>query len=114
MAGGSYATGSDVPVGRSRDEIERTLARYGASEFAYGQRAGQAVVGFAIGNRQVRFSIALPVVDDVARTPGGKLRSNNQIGVELDKATRQRWRALLLVVKAKLESVQAGIETFEE
>lgn len=27
---------------------------------------------------------------------------------------RQRWRALLLVIKAKLESVENAIETFEE
>ena len=27
---------------------------------------------------------------------------------------RRRWRALLLVIKAKLESVESGIETFEE
>ena len=27
---------------------------------------------------------------------------------------RQRWRALALVIKAKLEAVEAGIVTFEE
>ena len=30
-----------------------------------------------------------------------------------DQACRQRWRALLLVIKAKLEAVTAGISTIE-
>lgn len=31
-----------------------------------------------------------------------------------DQAARQRWRALLLCLKAKLEAVECGITTFEE
>jgi hypothetical protein len=30
-----------------------------------------------------------------------------------DQEVRRRWRALGLVIKAKLESVESGIETFE-
>ncbi|MDP2952267.1 MAG: hypothetical protein Q8O76_02985 [Chloroflexota bacterium] len=30
-----YAEGTEVPIGRSRDEIERTLARFGASAQAW-------------------------------------------------------------------------------
>ena len=30
------------------------------------------------------------------------------------QAIRQRWRALALVIKAKLESVETGVATFEE
>jgi hypothetical protein len=30
------------------------------------------------------------------------------------KAQRQKWRALLLCIKAKLEAVESKIETFEE
>ena len=32
---------------------------------------------------------------------------------QYERAERQRWRALLLVLKAKLESVESNIETFE-
>ncbi len=32
----------------------------------------------------------------------------------LDQKNRQRARALMLVIKAKLESVESGVETFEE
>jgi len=34
-----YAEGTSVPADRSRAEIERTLTRYGADQFAYGWRA---------------------------------------------------------------------------
>jgi hypothetical protein len=32
----------------------------------------------------------------------------------LEKAERQRWRALLLVIKAKLEAVESAITAFDE
>ena len=31
-----------------------------------------------------------------------------------EQACRQRWRALALVIKAKLEAVESGITTFED
>src|SRR5262245_44396717 len=33
---------------------------------------------------------------------------------EWEQACRQRWRALALAIKAKLEAVESGIATFEE
>jgi hypothetical protein len=35
-------------------------------------------------------------------------------GDKEQKTRRQKWRALLLCIKAKLESVASGIESFEE
>jgi len=40
-------------------------------------------------------------------------RSNRAQQEAHDQACRQRWRALLLVIKAKLEAVTAGISTIE-
>jgi hypothetical protein len=31
-----------------------------------------------------------------------------------DQAVRQRWRALVLVLKAKLEAIESGISSFED
>ncbi len=39
--------------------------------------------------------------------PGGDAENDK-------KAARQKWRALLLVIKAKLESVESEIETLEQ
>ena len=43
----------------------------------------------------------------------GTIRSPAQQEEAYEQAVRQRWRALALVVKAKLEAVEAGISIFE-
>lgn len=41
-------------------------------------------------------------------------RTDAQVEKAYEQAVRQRWRALALMVKAKLEAVEAEIATFEE
>jgi hypothetical protein len=94
----AYAEKTKVPVDQTRSDIEKTLARYGASRFAFMSESGRAVIMFEAGGRRIRFTLPLPKGDS-------------------DKEQQQRrhkWRALLLCIKAKLESVQSKIETFEE
>jgi len=109
-----YAQQTDVASDRSRGEIERTLTRYGATKFAYGWDEGRAVIQFEAHGRRIRFILPLPSVDDVKRTPKGRVRNAKTWQAVRDQATRQRWRALLLSIKAKLESVESGIEEFDE
>lgn len=93
-----YAEDTKVPVEQSRAEIERTLERYGATAFAYAAERRQATVMFEAESRRVRFRIPLPEGTD----------RNDQ------RERRRIFRALLLALKARLESVTSGIETFEE
>jgi hypothetical protein len=73
------------------------------------------MIAFRAAERMVRFTINMPDLEDFKRTPSGRRsRSPAQQQVEWEKAGRQRWRALALVVKAKLEAVDSGITTFEE
>lgn len=111
-----YAEQTTVPADRSRAEIERNLTRYGATEFSYGWTAGRAAIEFAMEGRRVRFVLPLPDRNDeeFTRTPTGKTRSAATAETEYDKAVRQRWRALHLMVLAKLEGVASGIVTFEQ
>lgn len=112
-----YAEQTTVTAETSRGEIERTLQRYGASAFMYGWDLDQAVIQFKAHERMVRFLLPLPdkASEEFTRTPGKKLtRSPEQALAEWEKACRQRWRALALVVKAKLEAVEAGITEFED
>ncbi len=111
---GRYAEGTSVDPSRSRQEIERTLARFNATAFAYGWEGDQAMVGFVVGDRQVRFYLPLPERTDVRTTPGGRSRTTQQIEAALEAETRRRWRALALAIKAKLEVVETGISTFDE
>ena len=111
---GRYAEDTKVPVDRSRAEIERTLTRYGADAFSYGWDGDRSVIMFQAHGRRIRFDVAMPTLGEVNRTETGLRRSGSAAESARDKAVRQRWRALALIVKAKLEAVEAGIITFEE
>lgn len=109
-----YAENTSVPADRSRSEIERTLQRYGADGFLYGWEATKALIQFRAHDRYIRFVIEMPDREDFSRTPTrGNRRSEEAIQSAFEQATRQRWRALSLVIKAKLEAVAAGITEFE-
>lgn len=110
-----YAAGTDVPSDRSRAEIERTLRRYNASAFAYAWEGNAAMIAFKLDDRQVQMRLPLPDPDDseFTRTPTGKTRTATAADAAYEQAVRQRWRALALVIKAKLEAVDAGISTVE-
>ncbi|HVX20921.1 MAG TPA: hypothetical protein VHB02_06220 [Acidimicrobiales bacterium] len=113
----TYASATSVSVETSRSEIERTLVRYGATAFAYGWRDEAAMIEFAAADRRVRFVLPLPARDDPAfwTTPARRTKRSSEAAYkEWEQACRQRWRALALVIKAKLEAVEAGISEFED
>lgn len=110
-----YASETSVSVDNSRAEIERTLKRYGASAFYYGSEEMKAMIGFRIGVRLVKFMLPMP--DPAAKefTEHSRgTRSPDAAYKAWEQACRQRWRALALVIKAKLEAVTAGITTIED
>lgn len=113
---GTYAAQTSVTSEKSRGEIERTLTRYGAQAFAYGWQESSAMIGFQAHSRSIRFVLPLPDRADreFTRTPTGRQRSSGEAEKAYEQAVRQKWRALALVIKAKLEAVDAGIVTFED
>ena len=112
-----YAANTDVSSDRSRSEIEKTLTRYGADQFFYGWQDAAATIGFRMNGRRIQFIVPLPNrdADEFRLTPSRKwergMIEQNRV---YEQAVRQKWRALSLVVKAKLEAVESGITTFEE
>lgn len=112
---GRYAQGTEVPAERSRAEIERTLQRYGADGFAYVWERHRHMLAFRIGGRLIRFEVPMPDPDDdeFHRTPTGKERSPRAAQDAYEAEVRRRWRALALVIKAKLEAVASGITDLE-
>lgn len=109
-----YAANTSVSSELSRNQIERTLIRYGADQFAYASSADKAMIAFTMKGKQVRFILPLPSKDDYKYTPTRKLRVASSQQEAWEQACRQRWRALGLVIKAKLEAVEDGISVFEE
>lgn len=111
-----YAENTSVSSEASRSEIERTLQRYGASSFGYGWEDDIALIAFKLSGRSIKFVLRMPDRNSrqFTHTPVRDLpRYKDDAQAEWEKACRQRWRALALVVKAKLEAVEAGITTVE-
>lgn len=112
-----YAEHTAVSVEKSRAEIEATLGRYGADEFVYGTKSGLARIIFTMHGRRCRFDLPLPDrrSQEFWLTPGRKRqRAEADAYKAWEQACRQRWRALALAIKAKLEAVECGITTFED
>lgn len=110
-----YAANTEVPADRSRAEIERILERYGASAFWYGwdRDSNAAMIAFEVEGRRIRIMVPMPQREQFAATPTGRKRMASSIDKEWEQGKRQRWRAMALIVNAKLEAVQAGISTIE-
>lgn len=115
----TFAEGTSVPVFKSRLEIEELLRKWKADRIGCATEPGRAIVLFSINKWHVRFSMPLPTEAE-ARAYWKAKRSQWQTPAQkwiqdwLDQRERERWRALLLTIKAKLVSVENGVETFEE
>lgn len=114
-----YAEKTEVPSEKSRMEIEKTLTRYGATGFMYGWQEDKALIAFTMAGRSIRFLLPLPdkkakAITHYRHSSGNMLpRSAKAAEGAWDQACRQRWRAMALCIKAKLEAVECGITTFE-
>lgn len=112
-----YAASTSVSTMKSRQEIEHTLRRYGADQFVSGwdDDRNHALVGFRLNGRQIRIDLPLPDRSErrFTHTPTGLRRADRAREEAYEQAGRQCWRALALVIKAKLEAVESGISTLE-
>lgn len=101
----TYAAETKVSIEASRAELERMLMKYGADRFAQFLTPEKAMVVFEASDRRLKFDLPLEQVKKPTTTREQR---------KCDQTNRARWRALLLCIKAKLEAVDSGIETFEE
>ena len=97
-----YAAGTTVTPEKSRDELYRTLKRYGATETLVYEAERLLRVGFAYRGRKIAIPFALPARRDFPTQAGH------------DREVRRRWRVLLLLLKSRLESVEEGAEDVDE
>lgn len=112
----AYAEKTTVSVASSKAQIEELLIKHGADEYATGHNSRFSFLGFSMGGRRVKLVIPAldPESEEVTHTSQGKRRGAANQKSYYAQATKQKWRALLLIVKAKLEAVESGITTFEE
>ncbi len=112
-----YAETTSVSVAKTKADIEEIIHKYGADQFISGYQGNKAAIGFTLNDRQVRFIIELPDQSEkrFLYTPGRNMRRSDDVAVkEWEQACRQKWRALYLVIKAKMEAVESGISCFED
>lgn len=114
-----FAADTNVSVERTRAEIERLIIKYGATSTAFFNAPAEAMIAFEANGRRVLFRLPLPErsEDRFTSYQRGKTtyqRTPEQAFAQWEQACRQRWRALSLVIKAKLEAVESGITTFED
>lgn len=112
---GTYARNTSVGSEKSRAEIERTIARFGAEKFMYGYDQENAYIAFIYKGRAIRFALELPPKDKFKRTPSrGYVRTPEQAHAAWEQACRESWRALAILVKGKLAGIEQRISTFEK
>ena len=97
-----YAANTTVPVEKSKADIEKTITRHGADAYYSAMDRLSASIGFRIDGRMIKIDIPLPNKDDF------------QSDAKYEQAIKQRWRALLLIIKAKFELIEDGMGSLEE
>jgi len=113
-----YAEGTAVPAEQSRHEIETMLIKHGASGFLSGWTGNRAFIQFMLHGRMLRYAVERPEPEDFKDAVKRQWKWTDQqyaeqLARKAEAEHRRRWRALLLILKAKLEMVAGGDTTFD-
>jgi len=112
----TYASATKTTAEKSRQEIESTLKRYGASAFAFGWDNDHVseTIQFRLNGREIRLQVRKPQDEDQAVKKQLSIAKTRTKGDILDAVRRQRWRAMALFVKALCEAIEEGVVTVDE
>jgi hypothetical protein len=111
----SYATKTEVPFEKSIAEIITLIKRHGAMQIGQFEGDDFFAIQFSLAERMIRFRLPIPAMREMPTRDGrGVALTARQRQDRLAQTRRSRGRALLLVIKAKLESVESSIETIEQ
>lgn len=99
-----FAVDTSVSTVQTQQEIEALVKGRGATKYFRGEDEGRAVIAFDLHDRKVMFELPLDKVHKAERESEARAA----------KLERQLWRSLYLCIKAKLVSVETGVETFED
>jgi hypothetical protein len=104
-----YAEGTTVTVDQSRAQITGILAGHGVLRMAWATEPEGDRLQFEMDGRAYRFAIARPTVDEIHRLFPNHRDTDSKIAAEW----RRRWRANVLLLKAKLEFADGETSTVE-
>ena len=113
----NYVRGASVTCSASQEDIRDMLIASGAHGLRFVSVQGNAGITFSSADRRFRLVLPLPAPDpqspDPNRSPLRPESSASEIKAAQD-AARHCWRQLSLLIRAKLDAVDAGIVTFDE
>ena len=119
----TFAKGTKTAIADTEQQIKKMLQKAGADTIGIIEEPGRAVVAFHLNDRAIQFRLPLPARSEhrflfakVNQFASSGERPRDQAAA-LDlwvQACRERWRALHLCIKAKLESVEQNIESFDD
>lgn len=104
-----YAEGTAVTVASSRGEISGILGNHGVERQGWMTGPDGDQLMFELGGHQFRFTIVKPTLAEVRRLYPNAYDHQSK----LDAEWRRRWRANVLLLKAKLEFIDSGDTTLE-
>lgn len=125
MTTNAFAADTKVPVERTKMELDQLLAKHGAGNRGVitDDDRGKAAVIFVLEGLKYRLEIPLPAPNDFRPKDGEKpphgwkswrdTDRNDWVARTWEQSCRARWRAVLLLVKAKLETIRMGASTPE-
>lgn len=110
-----YAESTTVPVDRSRGEISGILASHGVTRMGWMTDHGEDQLLFEIGGANHRLTIHKPTPEELRTRDGGNYVYPHNVDwqAKVDQEWKRRWRANVLLLKAKLEFIDAGDSTIE-
>lgn len=118
----SYAT-TQVTVEKSQGEIRKLLTKHGASQFQFSEGVGPndswwVGVTFVHDDHLVRVAVPLKDMDE-GELSGKVRRARTKTRAEFiaehnDQEGRRIWRVIYWSLKARMEAVEEGLESFEQ
>lgn len=99
-----YAEGTTVSVEQSRGDISGILAKHGVTRMGWSTGPEGDELLAEINERRYRFAIVRPTLVEIRRMFPNARDDNAKLQAEW----RRRWRAIVLLLKAKLEFAGEG------
>lgn len=104
-----YAEGTKVSVESSRGEIMGLLAKHGVQRMAQGIEPAGDTIQFELNGQQYMLRITRPTIADIRRMYPNTYDQTKKLAAEWQR----RWRATVLLLKAKLEFADGETSTVE-
>lgn len=107
-----YAEGTDVPAERSQSELTGILRKHGVLRQAWASEPEGDTLQFELHGRQYRMRIVRPTAEEMLERDGDEYTYPRNIdwNAKARAEWKRRWRATVLLLKAKLEFAEGEPE----